>query len=70
MKANWSFAPCTDETHLLVLASKIVGNTVAGQCLQESICDTDNAYKLDVLLLKPNAGKLILAYISGLTTDL
>lgn len=59
LKANWSFAPCVDGTNFSLLASKIVGKDIATCCQQESISDESGSYKLDVLLLKADAGQSI-----------
>lgn len=57
LKDNWSFAPCKDASNLVLLASKIVGKGVAGQCQQETITSKDGSYTIDSLLLKADAGE-------------
>lgn len=57
LKANWSFAPCTDVNDLNLLASKIVGKDVASQCKQASITSEDGTNTIDALLFAKDGGK-------------
>lgn len=58
LKANWSFAPCSDPSNLNVLASKIVGKDVAAQCKQFAVTSDDGGYAINGLLFARDSGML------------